>query len=82
MKEYVDFDVAKKMLPNKSNVHTFRQSGFMIIGADWTKKNILKKMKSGNIEMTGGMAKSMDHGLAVCDDRGYLFIETIKETSE
>ncbi|MBN3380927.1 hypothetical protein, partial [Clostridium botulinum] len=31
-----------KMLPNKDYIHTFRDSAISLIGADWSKKEILK----------------------------------------
>ncbi|MBA7690248.1 hypothetical protein ES703_98772 [subsurface metagenome] len=76
----VPFGEAKKRLPEGNKVHTQRQSGFMIIGADWDKKELLKTMKKYEIRETGGMAKSMNHGLAIFDDSGWLFIATKKPT--
>lgn len=76
----ISFDEAKNRLPEGNKVHTYRQSGFTILGADWDKKEVLKILKKYEIRKTGGMAKSMNHGLAIFDDSGWLFIETKKPT--
>ena len=36
-------------------------------------------MKNHEIQLTGNMAKSMNHGLAICDKNGWIFIETKKK---
>lgn len=76
----ISLEEAKNRLPSGTIVHTYRQSGYMIIGADWEKRELLRVMKKYKIRETGGMAKRMDHGLAILDDRGWLFIATKKLT--
>lgn len=78
-KTVLSFKEAKERLPKGNKVHTFRQSGPMLIGADWPKKNILDAMKKTEIKETGPQAQGMNHGLAIIDDVGILFIETKKE---
>jgi len=73
----VPFKEAKKRLPKGSRVHTFRESGFMKIGADWAKKDVLAAMKKHEISETGPMAQATNHGLVIRDESGYLFIETL-----
>lgn len=76
-KEVITFDEAVKRLPDAEQVHTFRQAGFAIIGADWDKTSLLDAMrKAPEIQVTGPQAQSMKHGLCIVDDSGPLFIET------
>ena len=75
-KVIVPFKEAKKRLPTGSRVHTFRESGFMKIGADWSRKDILAIMKKHEISETGPMAQATNHGLVITDESGYLFIAT------
>lgn len=75
-KVIVPFKEAKKRLTSGPMVHTFRQSGFTMLGADWPKKDVLAIMKKHEISETGPMAQGMNHGLAITDDRGHLFIAT------
>lgn len=72
----VPYEEAKKRLPAGSRVHTFRQSGPMKIGADWTKKDVLAIMRKHEISETGPMAQATNHGLAITDEVGHLFIAT------
>jgi len=72
----VPFKEAKKRLPAGGRVHTFRESGPIKIGADWTKKDVLAIMRKHEISETGPMAQGMNHGLAITDKSGYLFIAT------
>jgi len=76
----VPFGEAKKRLPEGDKVHTFRQSGPMLIGADWSKKDILEVMEKHEILETGPRAQGMNHGLALIDKSGHLFIATKKPT--
>lgn len=58
---------------------TFRQGGPCLIGADWDKSTLLKTMRryEGTLERTGPQASAMKHGLALTDNHGVLFIETL-----
>lgn len=67
---------AIKRLPAGDRIHTFRQSGPMMIGADWARADILKLFEKHVIYETGPKAQGMNHGLAIIDDIGALFIET------
>ncbi|MBU2052541.1 hypothetical protein KKH13_05030 [Patescibacteria group bacterium] len=72
----VKYSEAIKLLP-RGRVHTFRQSGSMLIGADWERKHILNAMrKAKEILITGKQAQAMNHGLAIEDKNGLLFIAT------
>jgi hypothetical protein len=76
-KEVISFDDAVKHLPDAEQVHTFREAGFTILGADWDKPALLNAMrKAPEIQVTGPQAQAMRHGLCIFDDHGPLFIET------
>ncbi len=70
---------AINMLPNKEMIHTFRQGGPTLIGADWDKKDLIEAINKYEVELTGEQARSMGHGMALYDEHGWLFIETKKE---
>lgn len=72
----VPFEEAKKRLPSGTIVHTFRQAGYMMLGADWQKKDLLEVMEKHEISETGPHAQGMNHGLAIIDKDGFLFIAT------
>ena len=73
----IPFDQAKKKLPKGNQIHAFRQSvGGILIGADWSRADILKAMKKYAIHETGEKAQKMNNGLAIEDEHGWLFIET------
>lgn len=82
MKTYITIEQAISVLPDGDTVHTFRNPGFGLIGADWSKEGITDKLrKSDIIELTGPAARGMNHGMcAYSKDAKYqsdiLFIET------
>ena len=81
-KEVIAFDDAAKLLPDAEQVHTFRQAGSIILGADWDKTSLLDAMrKAPEIQVTGPQAQAMKHGLCIVDDHGPLFIETPNKQS-
>jgi hypothetical protein len=74
---FVTLAEAEGMLPDGDEVHTFRQAGPAIIGANWSRSELLDAMRaSPAIELAGKVATSMQHGLAIDDDMGKLFIAT------
>jgi hypothetical protein len=76
-KKTLSFDEAVKLLPAGATVHTFRQAGPMMLGADHTREGLLAAMKAApEIQVTGPSAQAMKHGLAIEDDTGWLFIES------
>ena len=75
--EIIDYAAAVALLKRGRRIHTFRQGGPMLIGADWTRGQILKALKKAKeIHVTGPAAQGMGHGLAIFDEGGPLFIET------
>ncbi|HNL98896.1 MAG TPA: hypothetical protein PKL61_17315 [Accumulibacter sp.] len=78
-KELISFDDAVTRLPPGDNIHTFRQAGPMLLGADHGRTSLLAAMRAAPcIEVTGPQAQAMNHGLAIRDENGFLFIETAK----
>ena len=83
-KRYITAEEAISLLPSGDTIHTFVDGGIALIGADWEREDVLQKLvESDKIEITGEMARSMGHGLAVYSDTAkymadILFIETDK----
>lgn len=76
-KELIVLEEAIKRLPDGDMVHTFRQNGQLLIGADHERARLIDAMRNApEIEITGPQAQAMGHGLAIRDDYGWLFIET------
>ncbi len=42
----VDFDQAVAMLPDGNYIHTFRQAGPALIGANWSREKMLNWLKA------------------------------------
>jgi len=67
---------ALAMLPDGDFIHTFMQSGLMLLGADSTRERILKEMEIHEFEISGEQATKMGHGIAFCGEHGWVFVET------
>ena len=84
-RKFITADQAIELLPEGEYIHTFRQSGLALIGADWLREEIIELIrKSDCLELTGERARSMDHGLAIYDhdakmQSDVLFVETDME---
>ena len=81
LRKFVNQEDAINLLPEGETVHTFLNSGMCLVGADWGREELIAKIRSvGYREITGSMARSMNHGLALWsagDKRGdVLFVET------
>lgn len=86
MKYYLNYDEAVSLLPNKEAIHTFYNAAFGFVGADWSKEEILNKLKEADIviELTGEQARAMKHGMCAYSKNAkyqseILFIETDEE---
>lgn len=66
---------AREMVKDGEYVHTFRNGGNMLFGADWKREDLLKAIDTSKCELAGATATSMKHGLCVWTD-GPLFVET------
>ena len=84
-KNFISDDEAIALLPEGEYIHTFRESGLALIGADWLREEIIELIrKSDCLELTGEGARSMYHGLAIYDhdakmQSDILFVETDME---
>ena len=82
MKTYITADQAISVLPDGDSVHTFYNPGFGLMGADWSRDDVVDKLRSSDIiELTGPGARGISHGIcAYSKDAKYqsdiLFIET------
>ena len=88
-KKFITPEEAIALLPTGETVHTFYNAPFGLIGADWDRKDIIETLnKSDNIiELTGEVARSLDHGICVyvkgCNVQSdVLFIKTDPEKLE
>ena len=85
MKKIITVDEAIKILPKGNSVHTFVNIAMGLVGADWSKEDIIDKLKAvDTIEISGDHARNMGHGLVAYNSDArlqsdLLFIETDKE---
>lgn len=76
-KEFIELDEAVKRLPKGKAIHTIRQAGPCLLGADWDRPGLIEAMrKAPAIEVTGQIAQDMGHGLAIRDEHDLLYIAT------
>lgn len=80
-KKYLTAEQAIELLPDDEWIHTFYNESFGLIGADWERDEIVKKLKgSQRIELTGENARKIGHGIAAYDEGSehsdVLFIQT------
>lgn len=75
-REYITKEQAIALLPDGEYIHTYRQIGPNLIGADWERSEIINAMDKYKFELTGPLASSMGHGMAFEDEHGFLFIAT------
>ena len=74
-------DEAIAMLSDAEYIHTFRQSmDGALIGADWARQDIMDALKKYTAELTGEHAQALKHGIAFCDNHGWVFVETKEAT--
>lgn len=81
-KKIISYEDAISILPDEEYIHTFYNANFGLCGADWSRAEILDKLKNSEvIELTGETARGMGHGMCAYNkDAQYmqdvLFIET------
>ena len=81
-RRFISYEEAVSLLPDGEYVHTFYNNAFGLLGADWSKDEILDKLrKSEIIELTGNQARAMKHGMCAYNKdtkhhSDILFIET------
>ena len=83
-RRYLTIDEAQSLLPDGDEIHTFIQQGYAIIGADWSREDIIGQIKKCQVrEITGPAARGMNHGLVLYNkdakfQSDLLFVETDK----
>ena len=81
MRIYLTVEQAISVLPTKDSIHTFCNPAFGLIGSDYERERLIKKIESSDfIEITGEQAQGIGHGIAIYkkDSRheNVLFVET------
>lgn len=66
---------AERLLPDTPVIHTFRENGGYLLGADWTREQILERFRTHGVELSGENAMKIQHGLASEDVQGWLYIQ-------
>ena len=84
-RRFITCEDAISILPNSENIHTFYNTSFGLLGADWSRSDIIDKLQNSEIiELTGETARSMRHGMCAYNkdtkyQKDILFIETDEE---
>jgi hypothetical protein len=77
-------DQALAMLPEEGDVHTFRSSPGILVGADWRRSDVvaaIEKAGPEELEVGGPQCQAMGHSLVLWTRGEPLFIETKKESA-
>lgn len=71
-------EAVKSLVPNGDDyIHVFMNPGGMLVGADWSRKEIMKLLETAErIEIGGTGCVGMKHGLAVFGGGRWYFIES------
>jgi hypothetical protein len=65
------------MLPDGERIHTFRNPGGMLLGADWPREKLEQAIHAANTrELAGVLATGMGHGLCIEHDHRPLYVAT------
>ena len=76
-------DEVDALMPPGDDVHTLIQAGSALIGADWSRSQILAAAASGGAELAGESATAMNHGIVIWqgdgDDMTPVFVATIHQ---
>lgn len=76
---FLTAEEALAMLPDGEYIHTFRGGNGMMIGADWTREQIVAAIReTDHRELAGALATAMGHGLVIRSN-GTLFVATKRE---
>lgn len=71
---------AISVLPGGDSVHVYTNPAGMLIGCDWKRETLIDAIrKSPQLEIGGGMCRSMKHGLIVWESKTHpLFVEHVE----
>jgi len=79
-RKFITVTEAMAMLVNGETVHCFMSSSpGMLIGADWSRKDVRKAFEAGAPEIAGPAAMAMDHG--VCCGTAFFATKPVKEVA-
>jgi hypothetical protein len=63
-RDFLTYDEAVALLPDGDSIHCFiSPSAGMLVGADWSRAEVLKCLELGRPELAGPAATGMGHGL-------------------
>lgn len=65
---------AISMIPDEGDVHTFRSTGYALLGCDFRREHILELIRNNTCEMGGEQCKRFNHGLVI-QFEGPLFVQ-------
>lgn len=66
---------AISMLSDDETIHTYRNAGFMLVGCDWDRAELLEAIEKNECELGGPMCQQMRHGLVIHIGDSPLFVE-------
>lgn len=66
---------ALSVLGDGESIHTFRNSGFILIGCDWSREKIVEAINANECELGGPACQETNHGLVIHVDGSPLFVE-------
>lgn len=73
---------ALSLIPKRGKIHTFRNTGSILIGADWSASSLQRAIKEAGkeaIEIGGELCQKMGHGLVIwTSETNPLFVEVDK----
>jgi hypothetical protein len=75
-KAFITSEQAEAMIPDAEYIHTFRQGGPCLIGADLERSKLLESFRKYKVELSGEQATKMNHGIVFMDEHGPCFVET------
>jgi len=80
-KRMVTADEAINLLNEDEQIHTYRNSSGILLGADHNREVLIKDIRKWEktLQIAGDMARKIKHALILKDEVGYLFIETNEE---
>jgi hypothetical protein len=68
---WITFDDALARLPDGDLIHVFTRNG---MGADWDRQAVIDMLRTARIEVAGGMAGALGHGLAAWDEPRHVWL--------
>lgn len=73
------YDQAVSVLPDGDMIHTYYSVPNTLLGADWSRNDVLDVIRKGNPQIGGKMCRDSGHGLVVFTGTGPLFIKAMPD---